>query len=105
MLMGSSTVCTICVLIVVVCTAKTVGHPAVGLVGISFVYVFLFAFAFVWTPIQALYPSEVCISTNHASESADYISRFLHTMPEQRVWPCLASGSTLSASSIPTLLL
>jgi len=29
------------------------------MVGISFVYVFLFAFAFVWTPMQALYPSEV----------------------------------------------
>ncbi|MCJ1314114.1 hypothetical protein MMC25_007794 [Agyrium rufum] len=59
MLMGSSTICSLCVLVVIVCSAKQANHPAVGLAGISFVYVFLFAFAFVWTPMQALYPSEV----------------------------------------------
>ena len=59
MLMGSSTVCSFCVLMVVVCSALQSTHPGLGLVGISFVYVFLFSFAFVWTPMQALYPSEV----------------------------------------------
>ncbi|MCJ1433926.1 hypothetical protein MMC27_003291 [Xylographa pallens] len=59
MLMGSSTICSICVLVVIICSAQQAGHPSVGLAGISFVYVFLFAFAFVWTPCQALYPSEV----------------------------------------------
>jgi len=59
MLMGSSTVCSFCVLMVVICSALQDKHPGLGLVGISFVYVFLFAFAFVWTPMQALYPSEV----------------------------------------------
>jgi len=59
MLMGSSTVCSFCVLMVVICSALQSTHPNLGMVGISFVYVFLFAFAFVWTPMQALYPSEV----------------------------------------------
>ena len=59
MLMGSSTVCSICVLLVIVCNAQYTHHHQLGLAGISFVYVFLFAFAFVWTPMQALYPSEV----------------------------------------------
>lgn len=59
MLMGSSTVCSFCVLMVVVCSALQAKHTNLGMVGISFVYVFLFAFAFVWTPCQALYPSEV----------------------------------------------
>jgi predicted neutral ceramidase superfamily lipid hydrolase len=59
MLIGSSAICTFCVLMVVICSALQSTHPNLGLVGISFVFVFLFAFAFVWTPIQALYPSEV----------------------------------------------
>ncbi len=59
MLMASSTVCTFSVLIIVICSALQNTHPNLGLVGISFVFVFLFAFAFVWTPCQALYPSEV----------------------------------------------
>ncbi|KDQ50464.1 hypothetical protein JAAARDRAFT_141972 [Jaapia argillacea MUCL 33604] len=59
MLMGSSTICSICVLIIVICSAKQNQVAGLGLTGISFVYVFLFAFAFVWTPMQALYPSEV----------------------------------------------
>lgn len=59
MLMGSSTICSFCVLMVVVCTALQDVHHGLGMVGIAFVYVFLFAFAFVWTPCQALYPSEV----------------------------------------------
>ena len=59
MLMGSSTVCSFCVLMLVICSALQGNQPGLGLVGISFVYVFLFAFAFVWTPCQALYPAEV----------------------------------------------
>ncbi|EXJ54382.1 hypothetical protein A1O7_09721 [Cladophialophora yegresii CBS 114405] len=59
MLMGSSSVCSFCVLMLVICSALQNQHHALGLVGISFVYVFLFAFAFVWTPCQALYPAEV----------------------------------------------
>ncbi|EJU06076.1 MFS lactose permease [Dacryopinax primogenitus] len=59
MLIVSSAVCSLCVLIIIICSLKQEGHPSVGLAGISFVYVFLFAFAFVWTPMQALYPSEV----------------------------------------------
>lgn len=59
MLMGSSSICSFCVLMVVICSALQDKNPHLGMVGISFVYVFLFAFAFVWTPCQALYPSEV----------------------------------------------
>lgn len=59
MLMGSSTICSFCVLMVVICSALQDKNSHLGMVGISFVYVFLFAFAFVWTPCQALYPSEV----------------------------------------------
>ena len=59
MLMGSSSVCSFCVLMLVICSALQHTHKGLGLVGISFVYVFLFAFAFVWTPCQALYPAEV----------------------------------------------
>ncbi|OQV01787.1 hypothetical protein CLAIMM_07081 [Cladophialophora immunda] len=59
MLMGSSSVCSFCVLMLVICSALQNTHHGLGLVGISFVYVFLFAFAFVWTPCQALYPAEV----------------------------------------------
>lgn len=59
MLMGSSTICTFCVMMVIICTALQDKNPHLGLTGISFVYVFLFAFAFVWTPCQALYPAEV----------------------------------------------
>lgn len=59
MLMGSSSICTFCVMMVIICTALQDKNPHLGLTGISFVYVFLFAFAFVWTPCQALYPAEV----------------------------------------------
>lgn len=59
MLMGSSSICSFCVLMVIICSAKQNQVHRLGLTGISFVYVFLFAFAFVWTPCQALYPSEV----------------------------------------------
>jgi predicted neutral ceramidase superfamily lipid hydrolase len=46
---------------VIICSAFHSYDSALGLTGISFVYVFLFAFAFVWTPMQALYPSEVLV--------------------------------------------
>jgi MFS family permease len=59
MLIGSSSICTFCVLMVIICSARQNHVHGLGLTGISFVYVFLFAFAFVWTPCQALYPSEV----------------------------------------------
>jgi len=59
MLMGSSAICTFCVLMVIICTALQDKNSHLGLTGIAFVYVFLFAFAFVWTPCQALYPAEV----------------------------------------------
>ncbi|KAJ9603792.1 hypothetical protein H2200_011978 [Cladophialophora chaetospira] len=59
MLMGSSSICSFCVFMLVICSALQKHHHGLGLVGISFVYVFLFAFAFVWTPCQALYPAEV----------------------------------------------
>jgi len=59
MLMGSSTICSFCVMMVVICSSLQSVNSNLGLTGISFVYVFLFAFAFVWTPMQALYPSEV----------------------------------------------
>lgn len=52
MLMGSSTVCSFCVMMVIICGALLSKNSALGLTGISFVYVFLFAFAFVWTPMQ-----------------------------------------------------
>jgi predicted neutral ceramidase superfamily lipid hydrolase len=66
MLMGSSTICTFCVIMVVICSALQDKNPHLGLTGISFVYVFLFAFAFVWTPMQALYPSEVLAYNSRA---------------------------------------
>jgi len=59
MLIGSSSICTFCVLMVIICSALQNKNSHLGLTGISFVYIFLFAFAFVWTPCQALYPSEV----------------------------------------------
>jgi MFS family permease len=59
MLMGSSSICTFCVMMVIICTALQHENSHLGLTGIAFVYVFLFAFAFVWTPCQALYPAEV----------------------------------------------
>ena len=59
MLMGSSSICTFCVMMVIICTALQGENSHLGLTGIAFVYVFLFAFAFVWTPCQALYPAEV----------------------------------------------
>ncbi|EMD00084.1 hypothetical protein BAUCODRAFT_145396 [Baudoinia panamericana UAMH 10762] len=59
MLMGSSSVCSFCVLMIIICTALQHQNPHLGMTGIAFVYVFLFAFAFVWTPCQALYPAEV----------------------------------------------
>lgn len=59
MLMGSSSVCTFCVMMIIICTALQRQNSHLGLTGIAFVFVFLFAFAFVWTPIQALYPAEV----------------------------------------------
>ncbi|KAK3671457.1 hypothetical protein LTR78_008735 [Recurvomyces mirabilis] len=59
MLMASSSICSFCVLMVIICTALQHTNPHLGLTGIAFVYVFLFAFAFVWTPCQALYPAEV----------------------------------------------
>lgn len=59
MLMTSSSICSFCVFMVVICSALQDKNPHLGLTGISFVYIFLFAFAFVWTPCQALYPSEV----------------------------------------------
>lgn len=59
MLMGSSSICPFCVMMVIICFALPPQNSALGLTSISFVYVFLFAFAFVWTPCQALYPSEV----------------------------------------------
>lgn len=59
MLMGSSSICTFCVMMVIICTALQHKNSHLGLTGIAFVYVFLFAFAFVWTPCQALYPAEV----------------------------------------------
>jgi hypothetical protein len=48
MLIGSSTVCSFCVLIIIICSALQNQNPNLGLVGISFVYVFLAAFAAVW---------------------------------------------------------
>jgi hypothetical protein len=44
---------------IIICNALQNRNSHLGLTGISFVYIFLFAFAFVWTPCQALYPSEV----------------------------------------------
>lgn len=58
-MLGSSTICSFCVLMIIICSALQTQHPNLGLVGISFVYVFLAAFAAVWTPCQALYPAEV----------------------------------------------
>ena len=66
MLMGSSTVCSFCVLMVIICFALLPKSSALGLTGISFVYIFLFAFAFVWFPCQALYPSEVLAYNSRA---------------------------------------
>ena len=59
MLICSSSICTFCVLMIIICNALQNRNSHLGLTGISFVYIFLFAFAFVWTPCQALYPSEV----------------------------------------------
>jgi hypothetical protein len=59
MLIGSSTICSFCVLMIIICSALQTQHPSLGLVGISFVYVFLADSAAVWTPCQALYPAEV----------------------------------------------
>lgn len=66
MLMGSSTVCSFCILMIVICTALQDRNPHLGMTGIAFVYVFLFAFAFVWTPCQALYPAEVLAYNSRA---------------------------------------
>lgn len=59
LLMASSTGMTISVAIITACTANQQGEPAVGAMGIAFIYVFLVVFAFAWTPMQSLYPSEV----------------------------------------------
>jgi MFS family permease len=59
MLIGSSTICSFCVLMIIICSALQTQHPNLGLVGISFVYTFLTASAAVWTPCQAFYPAEV----------------------------------------------
>ncbi|KIJ69681.1 hypothetical protein HYDPIDRAFT_171710 [Hydnomerulius pinastri MD-312] len=66
LLMTSSLWMSISVAVIIACTAKQAGHPAVGLVGIAFIYVFLVAFAFVWTPCQALYPTEVLATNSRA---------------------------------------
>ena len=59
MLMGSSTIRSFSVLMIVICSALQNSTNNLGFVGISFIFVFLFAIAFVWTPGQALYPAEV----------------------------------------------
>ncbi|KZS95414.1 general substrate transporter [Sistotremastrum niveocremeum HHB9708] len=66
MLMTSSVCMTICVAIIIACTATQTGHAAIGLTGIAFIYVFLVVFAFVWTPCQALYPTEVLTTNTRA---------------------------------------
>ncbi|EGO28066.1 hypothetical protein SERLADRAFT_447278 [Serpula lacrymans var. lacrymans S7.9] len=63
LLMMSSAWMTASVAVIIACTATQQGHPTIGLVGIAFIYVFLVAFALIWTPFQALYPTEV-LSTN-----------------------------------------
>lgn len=47
LLMSSSFWMSVSVAVIIACTAEQAGHPAVGLVGIAFIYVFLVAFAFV----------------------------------------------------------
>ena len=59
MLMCAFSICSFCVLMVIICSALQNKSSHLGLTGISFVYFFFFAFAFVWTPCQALYPAEV----------------------------------------------
>ncbi|KAH7921078.1 general substrate transporter [Leucogyrophana mollusca] len=66
LLMSSSAWMSISVAVIIACTATQQGHPAVGLTGIAFIYVFLVAFAFVWTPFQALYPTEVLATNSRA---------------------------------------
>lgn len=53
LLMSSSFWMSVSVAVIIACTAEQAGHPAVGLVGIAFIYVFLVAFAFVWTPCKS----------------------------------------------------
>jgi len=62
-LMLSSTGMTLSVVMITICTALTPTHPKAGAAGIAFLYIFLVVFAFVWTPMQALYPSE-CLAYN-----------------------------------------
>jgi len=66
MLMTSSCFMTISVAVIIACTATENGHIAIGYTGIAFIYVFLVAFAFVWTPCQAVYPTEVLSTNNRA---------------------------------------
>ncbi|KZT30214.1 general substrate transporter [Neolentinus lepideus HHB14362 ss-1] len=59
LLMVSSLFMSISVAVIIGATATQAGHPGIGILGISFIYVFLVSFAFAWTPCQALYPTEV----------------------------------------------
>ena len=71
-LMISSVGMTISVTMITAMTALTPTNPKAGPVGIVFLYTFLATFAFIWTPCQALYPSEVLTFENRAKGLAAY---------------------------------
>jgi hypothetical protein len=78
---------------IIICSALQNKNSHLGLTGISFVYVFLFAFAFVWTPCQALYPSEVSkLYMQPIGYASNSFKRFSRTTPAQKVSPCPAFG-------------
>lgn len=56
MLMGSSSICSFCVLIVIICSAKQNQVHGLGLTGVGFVYVILFAFAFFLNAVSGSLP-------------------------------------------------
>ncbi|ANB13391.1 glucose-inactivated glycerol proton symporter STL1 [Sugiyamaella lignohabitans] len=55
----ASTGMTLSLIVITACSALQEGRPAVGGTGIAFLYVFLVTFSFGWTPLQALYSSEI----------------------------------------------
>ncbi|KKA23678.1 hypothetical protein T310_2269 [Rasamsonia emersonii CBS 393.64] len=55
------------------------GKPVVGGTSIAFLYVFLVVFAFAWTPMQALYPSEV-LAYNSRAKGLAYTNLMLNAV-------------------------
>ncbi|TFK50630.1 general substrate transporter [Heliocybe sulcata] len=66
LLLPGSVGMSVSVAIMTACTAQQAKNPAIGVVGIAFLFIVLVIYAFTWIPAMALYPTEVLSFTTRA---------------------------------------